>query len=250
MGKNKRNRSPSQDSSHKRSHKVLLKRIKELETNLMRWDSRRTPDQEFHSKSRHNPHSTRSTSGVRGKSGESRSSSSRSTSKGPSHAYYGRDKTRRTYDAKVHIPASYPSSSNDLGESLYPNADWLNSGHGSPGALNITTSDLESVELSEDPLNIELDRPTLAEVTAANPKEETEAEILGLLGENKTILENGLDKENRQILLEKFSVAKKLALEPPLVNSEVISAIPTTTLKNDKFYQYRQFQLEKATAAL
>ncbi|KAL1487705.1 hypothetical protein ABEB36_015612 [Hypothenemus hampei] len=94
-----------------------------------------------------------------------------------------------------------------------------------------------------------------------------EQEILRLLGENKpltpsfilhpivhkrwaNILANGLDKEDKQEFFEKFHFQDNLFLGLPRINQEIISAIATTALKNDRFFQYRQTHLGKATAAL
>lgn len=67
----------------------------------------------------------------------------------------------------------------------------------------------------------------------------------------KSILANGLDKAEKVILLDKHLPPGNLAtLKAPIVNDEVLKAIPPNTQNKDKFQQNNQNQLGRGITAL
>ncbi|KAJ8958367.1 hypothetical protein NQ314_006428, partial [Rhamnusium bicolor] len=67
----------------------------------------------------------------------------------------------------------------------------------------------------------------------------------------KSILAKGLDKTEKAVLLDKHSLPGNLTtLKVPIVNNEVLKAIPPNTQNKDKFQQNNQNQLGKGISAI
>ncbi|KAJ8930659.1 hypothetical protein NQ314_016521, partial [Rhamnusium bicolor] len=67
----------------------------------------------------------------------------------------------------------------------------------------------------------------------------------------KSILAKGLDKTEKAVLLDKHSLPGNLTtLKAPIVNDEVLRAIPPNTQNKDKFQQNNQNQLGKGISAI
>lgn len=98
--------------------------------------------------------------------------------------------------------------------------------------------------------------------------EHLDDEVLRVLGEDKvtpssyelhsilqkrwsSIISQGLEKEERMDLLSKHLVPVNLQmLNAPEVNPEILSALPETAVKKDKYHVTRQVQLGKGISAL
>ncbi|KAL1487969.1 hypothetical protein ABEB36_015350 [Hypothenemus hampei] len=246
MGKNKRSRSktPSGEPpapSRKRSRRDLEGKIRELEERL----------KGRHSRPFESPHSVNRSPTF------SRDS--------PHHHRHSRADTHK--EVRTNSSRDYPNRHVSKSPTPGPSTATLHSSialTGTSRALSSHDYDSDSMTLREYSLSNQSDRTPLVE---RSDNKDRDHEILGLLGENKprtspfklhpivhklwaNTLANGLEKEEKQELFDKFLIPEDLLLGSPGVNQEVSSAVPASALKNDKFYQLRQSHLGKAASAL